>query len=179
MTIEDLDRDDIDGERRPDPVTGSLADRIRRQHREIKEAKYLNLRIPGPAGIVVRFKPVGAKVIEKLGKKKADERYGKLLTLALDVLARGCERVLIYAPDEPGADEDGLVPFEQVFDLGDEPIKLSDPRLAEALGETATSTREIIVAVYPTEEAIMLAFKRFDVWSADVTAEVDEGLEGE
>lgn len=160
--------------------TGSYADKVRARHREFKQKKHhLDLRIPGPAGIVVRYRPVTSKRAEALSKRKADPEYGTECTFAMDLLLAGCDRVFIHAPGQPGADKDGLVPFERMFGLGDDVIKLSSPELAEALGETASTAREIVFAVFPTTGAIVSDHRRLNVWSADVTAEVSEEILGE
>jgi hypothetical protein len=169
----------------PDPPasSGGLADRIRGQQRQKKAGFHLDLKVP-TLDVVVRYRPLKGGVIENLQKKKPDPQHGKDLTVAIDALARACERVFVYAPDDPRApkdgDDEGLVPFEDVFELdGSGPVTLKDPRLAEALEYPGSTTREIVVGLFPTDGAVLNAFQRINVWNANVDAEVTEGLSGE
>jgi hypothetical protein len=133
--------------------------------------------------IVVRYRPLSGKTIEAIQKRKADPEDGKDLTVAKDALITACDRVFVPRPPRPARRRTGPTRgwcrSRTCSTSTSGPVKLSDPRLAEALGYEATTARQIVGGLFPTDGAVLNAFQRINVWNANVDAEVTEGLSGE
>ena len=150
----------------------SLIARLRALREEAKADHHLDLDIPGYEGLLVaRFKPYSiakseakANVLRKeMGKKRS-----VLLQASCDGLIDACDEVLIRKT--PDAD---LQPVDDVT-----PVRF-DSRLAELLGIQATTAREVVVGLFPTEQSILAMNVAVSEWLQDVTRDVDEDLLGE
>lgn len=156
--------------------------------RELREAAkrdhHLDLPIPGLNDLVwIRFRPFP---FEKTERKSAEfqKLMGKqpiAVKAACDTLIDACEQVMLLKPEFNGdIGEDGvnLMPIDED---ALPPIGF-DQRLAEAFGIPITpgmTARQIVLAMFPTEHAVVHMNIRVSEWMQDVTRKADGGLLGE
>lgn len=145
---------------------------IRAKREEAKGDHVLDIDIPGYEGMVVaRFRPFP---IEKTERKMAEfqKMVGKqpvMLKAACDTLIDACEQIMIRngPEDEPKPIDADAVP----------PIAF-DSRLAELFGYSATTARQVVLGLFPTEQAIVAMNIRVSGWMQDVSSDTDRELLG-
>lgn len=159
----------------------NLLSKIRQLREEAKGDHHLDLPIPGLKDYVwARFRPFPA---EKTERKMAEFQrlQGKapvILKAACDTLIDACEQILLL-PEQFGGDigpeGENLIPIDPD---ATPPIGF-DSRLAEVFNFEASSARQVVVGMFPTEQAIIGMNIRVSEWMQDVTKNVDGSLMGE
>lgn len=152
---------------------------VKTRQKELKEDHWLDLDIPGYDGLlVVRCRPYPISKTEgKMAqvRKAVEKNTPFMLSSACDNIVAACEQVMLRKgegeepmPIDPEALEDGV------------PIKF-DSRLARLLGfdEKVSSAKEIIIELFPTEQAIVGFSGTLTQWLQDTSRKVNEDLLGE
>jgi hypothetical protein len=153
-----------------------------RELRELSQGSHhLDLAFPGMNELVwARFRPFP---VEKTERKAAEfqKLQGKqpiLLKAACDQLIDACEQVLLLPErfeGDIGPEGENLIPIdEDAFP----PIGF-DSRLAETFGFSADKGRQVVVQMFPTEQAVIAMATRVGEWMQDVTKQTDTSLLGE
>lgn len=156
----------------PDDARATLLNSLRASREELKADHYLDLDLPGYKGqLVARFRPFP---LEKQERKMAEfqKASGKqpiLLKAACDTLIDACEQLMLRS-------EEGSEPFP--IDAEAMPLIAFDTRAAELFGFSANSARQVVIGLFPTEQAILAMNVRVSQWMQDVTRETDETLLG-
>lgn len=152
----------------------SVFEALRAKRAEHSAESIFDVDVPGYQGLLVlRLGPIASAKLSalraRMEKSRAPERDANLNA---DYLIAACRDVLVrQSVDEP------LAPADV-----DEPMRL-DSRLAEALGLSASSARDVVRQVYgaaPSPElAISVAVGRYLEWAAAMNVEDDEAFMGE
>jgi len=144
---------------------------LRTRHDALTADRHLDLEVPGYEGrLVMRFGPVPWSAIAKTqALANREDRDGRALATAnMDVLIAACREVLFR--DEAG----DLIPV----DPDGEPRRL-DPELATLLGLEATSARDTLRWIFPSDVAIAVAAGELLTWTQRMDTETAEELAGE
>lgn len=156
----------------------NLLGRVREMRDETRAADHkLELDIPGyydeslqASRLVAVYRPYPVSKTEHKATemRKMIGRAPVLLKAACDTLIDSCEQVMLRN------DEGKLVPID------DEQLIGYDVRLAEALGfgGKVTTARQVVVEVFPTEQAILAQSTEVTEWLQDVTRKSNEDLLG-
>jgi hypothetical protein len=152
----------------------SVFDVLRAKRAEHSVDSTFDVEVPGYQSLLVlRLGPIPGATLSalraRMEKSRAAERD---FNLNADYLIAACRDVLTRKTQD-----EQLAPPDE-----DEPMRL-DVRLAEALGLTATSAREVVRQLYgaaPSPElAVQVAVGRYLEWAAAMDVEDDETFMGE
>ncbi len=155
----------------------TMRDRLRKRHGDLQGEHHLDLDIPGytfedGAALLARYLPLSGAQIDRMQNKMRKGKGSETLRGASDALILACEGM--YVRQHEGADPEPLDPEEDL------PIKY-DQRLVDYFGlkGKSLSARQVLIALFPNEAAIIAQAQRFSIWMEDVTQEVDEDFLGE
>lgn len=154
---------------------GSVLAQLRKHRASHQQERHTDLEIPGYGGkLYGRFAPVPWETLRGIAQR-ADRTLKnnprRDLVVAADTLLHACQMIL-------ATDADGKVtPLHEHSEVGEEePIRF-DLQLATLLGiEGAKTSREIILAIFPDDLAVMSLYVEFVEWQGDADAEADEAL---
>jgi len=149
---------------------GSLLSRIRERRAQLQEERHLDLDIPGYDGMLVaRYRPLPWDEVKKIGEKvEKSKNPRKELYAMADVLVRACDSIWFRDPET-----NELRPVQS-----GEPVRYDD-RLAEALGFTADSARQVLLATFNNDLAVTAHHMEAAEWMQASDVEVNEDLLGE
>lgn len=124
-----------------------------------REARFVDLAVPGVDGVFVRYKALPASQLEQTGKRASKLKNGAGLTAALDILAHAC--VGVFELDSEGVGVSPIEGFDGQVDAETRELTgklptFADPELGEELdaeGDTAAAT---ILALYVTDGDVVL-----------------------
>lgn len=154
----------------------SYLDAIKERRQRLGEERLLTLPIPGYDGMLVaRYHYVDGmyddlkKIIERAERSKHPRRelYGQM-----DVLILACKEILLHAPDDEMADENGLIPIDP------ETTTRFDPHLAEILDFEAARARDVVNAVFRNALAVAQQNNELMEWAASNQDEINSETEG-
>jgi len=155
----------------------TLKDRLRKRHEELQVEHHLDLDIPGytfedGAALLARYLPLSGAQIDQMQKRMKKGKGSETLRGASDALILACEGM--YVRQNEDAEPEPLDPEEDL------PIKY-DQRLVDYFGleGKSMSSRQVLIALFPNEAAVIAQATRLSVWMEDVTEEVDESFLGE
>lgn len=167
--------DPAQGDTQGDGAEGAnhtLLNTLRAKREELKEDHTLDLDVPGYEGMLVaRFRPFPVEKAERK-MKEFQKLVGKqpvLLKAACDTLIDACEQLMIRK--EPGTEP---VPIDPDV----EPPIAFDSRAAELFGFQATTARQVVIGLFPTEQSIVATNVEVSRWMQTLTRDTDEELLG-
>lgn len=151
----------------------ALLGHLRAMRQEFVTADHkLDLDLPGFQGLVLaRFRPYQISKSEQKSRalqQRFEKKEPMILDAACDTLIDACDQIMVRKQkgDDP-------------FPIDDEdPIKF-EARLAELFGFQGTRAREIVKAMFPTEQSIIAMSIQVTEWLRDVTKDADEEALGE
>lgn len=157
----------------------SVMESLRARHRELVQAKTLDLPIPGYDGdLVCRYRLLSMKELENIGNRVQKQVKGqgdRVLLASLDSIIIACEG-MHYSRDGQ------LVPLSESLGKDEPPIKY-DERLVEFLAlkiseeDTMGPARKVVIAVFGGNEIAILDHSRaIGQWSADTSRDVSEAF---
>jgi hypothetical protein len=167
-----------------EPVSerNNLLQKVRQLREESQGDHWLDLPFPGMEDLVwARFRPFP---IEKTERKAAEfqRAIGKqpiLLKAACDQLIDACDQIMLLPErfmGEIGEEGENLIPIDEE---ATPPIRF-DTRLAEVFGfQPGPTARSIVIAMFPTEQAVIKMAQMVGEWMQDVTKSVQEAVLGE
>jgi hypothetical protein len=162
----------------------SLFDQIGEAIQESKLQKPLDLPIPGTNDLLwARYRAFPVAVTERKQEefRKASERGRPiLLAAACDTLVDACEQIMVLPKQfdgEPGKDGENLVPIDDTIPVRYEK-RLVDLFLKAKMGEDyvnqVRSAREVVLAMFPTEQAVIAQNVEVSQWMMGVNRKAPE-----
>ena len=169
-----------------DAERASLLAQLGEIRQDIKEnAEPLHLDIPGYKDrLWVRFRPYSISKTEskvRSMQRAQEKKRPVLLAGACDTLIDACEQVMLLPErfgTEIGEKGENLIPIDPVTPVG------FDQRLAQLFkvpgADGLKEARQVVVAMYPTEQAILRASVTVSEWlNGELNQEADEDFLGE
>lgn len=155
----------------------SAIGRLRRRREQLQLDRSEKFDVPGYEGVLVcEYRPVPWEKTREIVKRIQKIKDPDEIVIAADLLINACVR--FYSRDG-----DDLKPLEDVFDLGDEPVRYG-PKLGEALGFEAETARQALFGIFPPlakggADVILAHVEDVRDWSLLKDSQVDEDLLGE
>lgn len=151
-------------------TTPTLLDRLREKRQALGAERTITLAVPGydgELGVRYRWKPY-----EELGRKgqqlqKVKDPTRRDLLAAADTLIALCDEVVVRVDDE----------WIALAEEGEEAIRF-DPELADKLGFSAATAREVVFGTFQNDYAVLTQAMQLSVWLQDTTQEVDSDFQG-
>lgn len=158
---------------------GSLLDVVAKQVNENRTRDYhKDLPIPGTGGMLVaRFRPYPVSKSERSSRslrQRVENNEPVILDVACQTLIDACEQIMV----RKSQDAEPIPVDDEV------PVKF-DERLADLLRLSPPGTpplkraRDVVKALFPTEQAVLALATEVDGWLRDVTKEADQEALGE
>lgn len=155
----------------------SIIDQLAQTRQEIKEnAEPLDLAIPGYKELLwARFRPYAVAKAEKKVpqfQRAVKKKQPIVLNSACDTLSDALEQLMVKK------DDGELIPIDGELPVG------FDQRLGEMLKipgvESMTTTRQIIIGVFPTEQSVLAMANKVNEWlQGELDEETNESFLGE
>lgn len=159
----------------------SLIDQVADLRAEAKSKDHhLDLPIPGTKDLLwARFRPFpAAKTERKANEYQQSQRRGRavVLTAACDTLIDACEQIMLLKPQfdgDIGEDGKNLIPIDDTVPIGFEErlVRLFVKDDYERSG--IKTARDVVMAMFPTEQAIITMNVEVSRWMNDVTKKSD------
>lgn len=167
----------------PQSERANLLARVRELREEAQGDHHLDLPLPGLGDYVwARFRPFPFEKTERKIEefRRAQGKQPIIVKAACDTLIEACEQIMLLPErfkGDPGQGGANLIPID---DEAVPPIRF-DERLAEAFGfnKPSMTARQVVRAMFPTEQSIVAMNVRVSEWMQDVTRESDQQLLGE
>lgn len=140
----------LNGASSPDAPEGSILSALREKRSEIREDRRTKLSVPGYDDMLVaEYKAIPYELLQTIVKRSVKAKSSRAdLNAMMDALIQAC--VSFHYRNEDG----DLIPLNEVDPkFGDEPI-VYDPRLAEVIGVTGDTARQICQAVFNNDLAL-------------------------
>jgi hypothetical protein len=153
-------------------ANATLLNQLRDKREALKGDHYLDLDIPGYEGMLVgRFRPFPVEKSERKMKEfqKLVGKQPMLLKAACDTLIDACEQLMVRK--EAGAEPQPIDPE------ADAPIAF-DSRAAELFGFQASTARQVVIGLFPTEQSIVATNVEVSRWMQTLSRDTDEELLG-
>lgn len=151
----------------------NLLTTLRAKREEAKADQYLDVDIPAYDGLLVaRFRPFPIEKSERKAnelRKLREAHAPVLLKASCDTLIDACEQLMVRT--EVGGEPKPIDPDTDV------PIAF-DSRAAELFGFKADTARQVVIGLFPTEQAIVKTSVDVSVWMTTLQRESDEELLG-
>jgi hypothetical protein len=165
----------------------SLIDQIADLREEAKKDHHLDLAIPGTKEMLwVRFRPFSSAKTERRTTEyqKAQQRGGPIVLMSsIDLIVDACEQLMLLKPEfegEIGEDGKNLIPVDNEIPVGfDErcaELFIKDEEVRSTILRSKHQSREVVMAMFPTEQAIIATNVTVSRWMNDVTKDVDTGF---
>jgi hypothetical protein len=155
----------------------SYLDVIKAKRRQLGEERLLTLAIPGYDGLLLaRYHYIDGmyddlkKIVDKADRSKNPRRE---LYAQIDILILACKEILVKAPEDDMADENGLVAIDP------ETTTRFDSHLAEILEFDAKRSRDVVYAIFQNGLTIAQQHNEIMEWAASNQVEIDEETAGE
>lgn len=155
----------------PAGPTASVLDRLRARRAELQSERTEVFEIPGYNGLRGRYGIVEWDFLKKVAKRTEKSKHPrKELYAIVDTLIESCKGIEVF-------DGSDWKPMHEVFG-GDQVVRY-DANLAEALGYPATSAREAVFGLFPSDIAMTAHMAEVDEWMKGASEEEDDNLMGE
>lgn len=170
------------------PVAANLLDQIGEAIEESARDQHLDLAIPGTNDMLwARFRPFPvAKTEAKAVKMQKAMERGRpiMLAAACDTIVDACEQILVLPPQfdgDPGEDGEHLVPVDDTIPVMFE-LRLAQLFLGRKSPELVTkikTAREVVLAIFPTEQSIIAMNVEISQWMNNVNKRTSQEVVGE
>jgi hypothetical protein len=161
----------------------ALIDQAADLREEAKRDHHLDRPIPGLKGLVwARYRAFSAgKTEDKTNEyQRLQQRGGRILLIAAcDTLIDACEQLMVLPPEfdgDPGIDGTNLIPVDDTvpvaFDQRCAELFIKDETLVRQIKEA----RQVVLAMFPTDQSILAENVAVTRWMQDVTQETDAGF---
>jgi hypothetical protein len=170
--VSELEQSDLAGEVAEvngdgDPAAISPLDQLKNQYQEVQESRghTVELNVPGYNDeLVATYRLLTTDEVEKLVKRhtKIKSNTQKNLQIAMSILGAACEGIHLRVNGE-------LQSLQEIKEL-DAPVRFNKT-LADILGFDATSSRDVLLAVFPTDWSIIEQYRQLSRWMNDTTKE--------
>jgi hypothetical protein len=182
----DLAVDETFGGSTLNPAAKNLIGQIGEAIEESKRDQHLDLAIPGTNDLLwARYRPfpVAKTEAKTEAMRKAVERGRPvMLAAACDTLADACEQIMVLPREfqgEPGEEGENLIPVDDTipirFELRLAQLFLKDAELLKRL----KTARDIILAIFPTEQAVIAANVEVSTWMQNLNKRLTGEMVGE
>lgn len=159
----------------------SLIDQVADLRTEAKKDHHLDLPIPGTKQLLwARFRPFPSAKTERksAGYRKAVERGGAImLNAACDTIIDATDQVMLLKPEyegDIGLDGDNLIPIDDSIPVGWD-MRLADLFIRDHVERAQIKkARQVVIAMFPTEQAIIQMNVTVSQWLNDVTRQTDQ-----
>jgi hypothetical protein len=170
------------------PIAANLLDQIGDAIEEAARDQHLDLAIPGTNDLLwARYRPfpVARTEAKQEQMRKAIERGRPImLQAACDTLVDACEQIMVLPPQfdgDAGEDGENLVPIDDTIPVTFE-LRLAQIFLGKKQPELVArlkTSREVVLALYPTEQSIIAQNVEVSNWMTNVNKRVSQEAVGE